>query len=327
MNTLPLSQLRGVAGWIAVFLAAAMLPALLPNPYFLHTATLALIYVSLATAFDLVVGRVGALSLAQPLFYAVGAYVGALISIHLGSNLWLEGATALVAGATLSAVVGIPSFRLSLHTFAIGTVGFLLIGQLVLSNWVDVTGGTLCLTAISPLAVPMPYGTILVSTGTSLYYVVLLIAAVSILTVGGLSSTRVGISFFAVRDDPALASARGLWPTRVRLTAFAIASSLSALVGVFAAHFQQVVCPDQGDMSVLILLLTMVFVGGLGSLRGVVLAAVAFTVLPEVFRLADQWRLVVLGCLMLITVTQWPGGLEEVMRRVGNLSHVARSRG
>jgi ABC-type branched-subunit amino acid transport system permease subunit len=156
-----------------------------------------------------------------------------------------------------------------------------------------------------------------VTSGLGNYFVILIIAALTVLLTLLLSRSRLGSAFIAVRDDAVLASARGLWPTRLRLTAFALSAAITSVAGVFAAHFQHVVCPTQGDLAVTILLLVMVFIGGRASLRGVVVAAIAFTLIPQILRMADEWRLVIFGVLLLASVTTLPGGLESIFDAVG----------
>ena len=304
-------------GWLLALALALAVPALLGTAFYLHTATLALIFVTLAVAYDLVVGRIGALSLAQPVFYAFGAYTAGLMSIHVGTGIWLELLAAGSGAALLAVAIGIPAFRLSLHAFAIGTLGFALTAHLVARNWIDVTGGPLCISPIPPISIPLPGGTVSVGSPAGNYYFILAIAAGTILTVALLARSRLGSAFIAVRDDPVLAAARGLWPTRLRLTAFAMSAFLSALAGVFSAHFQRVVCPTQVDLPITVLLLIMVFVGGRASLRGVVTAAIVFTIIPQLLRVADEWRLVIFASLLLIVVTQVPDGIEHLYRRFG----------
>lgn len=306
-----------LVGWLVALAGALAVPAVVGTPFYLHTATVALIFVTLAVAFDLVVGRIGALSLAQPVFYAFGAYTAGLMSIHLGTGIWLEMLAAGAGAALLSLAIGIPAFRLSLHAFAIGTLGFALTAHLVARNWIDVTGGPLCVSAVPPISIPLPGGGLTVSGATGNYYFALAIAASTVLIVALLARSRLGSAFIAVRDDPSLASARGLWPTRLRLTAFGMSAFFSALAGVFSAHFQRVVCPTQVELPITVLLLIMVFVGGRASLRGVVTAAIVFTVIPQLLRVADEWRLVIFASLLLVVVTQVPDGIEHVYRRLG----------
>jgi ABC-type branched-subunit amino acid transport system permease subunit len=318
-----------ITGWGAALLVAASLPGLLGTPFYLHTATVALIYVVLAVAFDLVVGRIGALSLCQPVFFAWGAYSAALLATRAGDpGFWIEAVVAAVGGVALALAIGIPSFRLSLHSFAIGTLGFLLIAQLIALNWMPVTRGPLCVSGVPAIGIPLGAQRYTVLAGTDSYYMILAIAVATVAVVGLMTKSRIGSALTAVRDDPVLASARGIWPLRMRLTAFAVSAAFSGLAGVFAAHFQHVVCPSQVDVSVNTLLLVMVFIGGLASLRGVVTAAVLFTVIPQLLRVTDAWRLVIFGALLLLIVTTMPDGIEQLYVRVQRaLARIVRRAG
>lgn len=299
--------LAGVAG--------VLLPRLLTNLYWLHTASTALLYVMLALAFDLIFGRAGAFSLGQPLFYASGAYIAALTAKSWGWNFWEESAFAIGATAVLGVLVGIPSFRLSRHAFAVGTLGFTLIGQLIATNWLTVTGGPLCQVAVPDLRIPYPGGSFDAITEENYYYVALAMTAVVVGVLVLLYRSRFGTVIAAVRDDDVLGAARGIAPTKVRLAVLGISAGLTAWGGVYAAHFQQVVCPSQGDVSVSSLLLVMVLVGGRGSTAGVITAAVVFTVLPQILRIAESWRLAYFAALLLLTVILLPDGVAGAARR------------
>jgi len=315
--------------WTAALVAALVLPFIVTVPYYISTAIFALIYVTLAVSFDLVVGRIGALSLAQPVFYGYGAYAAALLATHArpGPGFWIEAAVAVLGAPLLALAIGIPAFRLSLHSFAMGTLGFALIAQLVANNWLDLTRGPMCISAIAPLRLSYPGGVLQIVTLRQSYYVVLAIAVLAVASVALIARSRLGMAFRAVRDDPLLAAARGLSPNQMRLIAFTVSAGLSALAGVFAAHFETVVCPSYLDLGITVLLLIMVFVGGAGSLRGVVTAAVVFTIGPELLRLVAAWRLVLFGIILLFTVTAFPDGFEQLYAAAGRALSRRRSAG
>lgn len=309
------SGLAAGGGLVVLLAAAVLVPVVVTNNFWIHTLTSALLFVVLGSAFNLVFGKVGALSLAQPLFYAFGAYGAALGSLNLGWDWWVEILVMGLGAVLLGVLVGIPSFRLSEHTFAIGTLGFALIGQLVAMNWMDVTKGPLCLAGIPDLRIPLPWGAFEAVTTAEYFYVALGLAVVVLALLALLYRSRLGRIFSAVRDDPVLASARGMSPTGVRLTAFGIGAGITAIAGVFAAHFQRVVCPTQGDIMISNLLIIILLLGGIGSAWGVVVSAIAVTVLPQALRLADEWRMVIFSALVLVFVIFLPKGLAGLMEK------------
>ncbi len=303
---------RAIAPWLLTLLVALLVPWIVQDPYVLSLAIFAVMYVSLAVAYDLVVGRVGALSLAQPVFIGWGAYGAALISLYLRNDFILEVLLIAPTAVILALAIGIPSFRLSDWTFAIGTLGFTLGAQLIAKNWNEVTGGLLCLTRIPPATFELPFGSVVVDDLMGNYYLVLAIACVTVGIILLLVRSRLSLAFTAVRDDPVLADTRGIWPLQSRLIAFGASAALTAICGAFLTHYQTVVCPSAVDTSYTTTLLIMVFVGGLASLRGVVTAALIFSILPQLLQIAEEWRLVLYGAMLLVAVTMFPGGIEQV---------------
>src|SRR5207245_11078163 len=126
-------------------------------------------------------------------------------------------------------------------------------------------------------------------------------AAFAGFVVSCLSSTtcRPGRARHAVRDNEPLAGAAGIDPLKYRLLAFTIGAALAGGVGALYVHYLSVMCPEEMTVALTVNLLVIVFLGGVGSLRGVLVGAVLFTALPEVLRLAPTWRLVLHGGLRL----------------------------
>lgn len=304
-------------GWLLVLLLAAVLmPAFADKNYYISIGINTLIIVCLAIAYDLVVGRVGALSFAQPVFYGFGMYVTALLAVNFDLGFWWQVLASMAGGLLLSLVVGIPSFRLNLHAFAIGTLGFATIAQLIATNWMEVTQGPLCVAGVPRSTIPFGIFEIAPRSLTQQYYFILTIAALAVIGAVAISRRKLGLAFLAVRDDPVLATTTGFLPTGLRLIAFGIAAMISAVAGVFAAQFQTVVCPDSLATQTTVTLLIIAFIGGRASFRGVLAAAVIFTVLPQVLRIADEWRMVIFGALLLTTVLTVPDGLENLFQRL-----------
>jgi ABC-type branched-subunit amino acid transport system permease subunit len=131
----------------------------------------------------------------------------------------------------------------------------------------------------------------------------------------GLTTARLGRAFHAVRDNEMLASAASIHPLKYRMLAFVIGGAMAGGVGTLFASYVGVLCPTELGVSLTVNLLVMLFLGGVGSLRGVVVGAVAFTALPEILRMAPTWRMVIYGLLLLLIVIRAPDGLEGVLRR------------
>jgi ABC-type branched-subunit amino acid transport system permease subunit len=299
------------------WIVAAALPG--QQRYVLHVLIFTALYGALALSYDLVVGHVGSLSLAHPAFFGLGAYAAALLATEGG---W-PFAAALPAGVAVAAAValavGVPMFRLTEHSFAMGTLGFAIVTQVVATNWVDFTHGPLCVTGI-----PKPQvGALRIATLPAFYWMGLAALALVALLYRGLTTFRLGRAFHAVRDNETLAAAASIDPLRYRMLAFVIGGAVAGGVGALYVSYVGVLCPGELTVSLSINLLVMIFLGGVGSLRGVLVGAVAFTALPEILRMAPTWRMVIYGLLLLVIVIRAPDGLEGAIRRGASLGRRA----
>jgi ABC-type branched-subunit amino acid transport system permease subunit len=299
----------GVAALAAPWLVAAVVPR--QQRYVLHVLIFTALFAALALSYDLVVGHVGSLSLAHPAFFGVGAYTAAILATQARWSFLTDVVAAGLAAAMVAAGVGVPLFRLAEHAFAVGTLGLALVASVVANNWVQVTRGPLCITGI-----PKPtLGPLAVTTLPAFYWLALAALFAVVLLYHGLTTFRLGRAFHAVRDNEPLAGAAGINPLKYRLLAFTIAGALAGGLGALYVHYLSVMCPEEMTVALTVNLLVIVFLGGVGSLRGVLVGAVLFTALPEVLRLAPTWRLVIYGGLLLLVVIRSPGGIESLLRR------------
>lgn len=303
-------------GAAAVVIAAALIPLLVTTPYVLRVLILGGIFVVLAVSYDLVVGQVGAFSMAQPAFYGVGAYAFAITLTRMHLSWPFAALIAIAAAATVAAVLGAPAFRLQGHSYAMATLGMLLALQLVANNWIAVTEGPMCVTGVPEVDLPLPGG-LLFSTAdlTATYYGILVIAVATYAFASALGRSRVGRAFNAIRENELLAQMQGVNAFRYKLTAFVISAGVAGLAGAYYASWSSLVCPSEMSLTYTITLLIIVYLGGAGSLRGVTLGAIVFTVLPELLRVADAARLVVYGMLLFFGALYMPEGFEGLIRR------------
>jgi ABC-type branched-subunit amino acid transport system permease subunit len=301
-------------GLVGVAVTAPLLvSAIAPGQqrYIVHVLVFTALFAALALSYDLVVGHVGALSLAHPAFFGIGAYTAAILSTRAGWPFAADVIAAVLLAGVVAALAGVPLFRLTEHAFAVGTLGFALVAWIVATNWVDVTRGPLCMTGI-----PKP-----VTTLPAWYWLALAALAVVLLIYRGMTTFRLGRALHAVRDNEPLAAAAGVNPLRYRMLAFVVGGALAGGIGALYAHYLSVFCPEEMTVALTVNLLVIVFLGGVGTLRGVLVGAVLFTALPEILRLAPTWRLVIYGMLLLVIVVRSPEGIDGLLRGRG-----ARSR-
>lgn len=289
---------RRVALLWALALSLVGVPLLSDSAYLVHIAVVSGFYVILVQSLNLVLGYCGLLSFASPAFFGMGAYIATLLALRLAWDSAATFALAALGGVVTGIVIGFPSLRVSRHSFVIVTLSATLLLQLIALNWEDMTRGSL---GLADIPAPQFFGAA-VETRRQWYYLSAAAAAGSVLLTWAVVSSRFGRALVAARDNEQLAIACGIDVFRTRLIAFSLSGGLAAFAGALYAHFISYIDPGVFGFSVTETLLIMVILGGSGRLWGPVAAAVVFTVLPEVLRLAPEIRSLVYGIILLSIV-------------------------
>jgi branched-chain amino acid transport system permease protein len=280
-------------------------PLVVTNPYYLHVVDLSLIFAILATSLNVVTGYSGLLSLGQQAFYGVGAYASALLAVKLNAPFPL----ALLAGAFMAALVsyaiGGITLRLRSAYFVISTIAFSEVLRLVCLNWYSLTNGPLGITGI-----PSPsIGPFVFDTGIKFYFLVLVILIICVFVTSRLVNSHIGRVLVGLRDSEYMAKSVGINPFHYLMISLVIGGAMAGAAGSLYAHFQNFLSPDVFYFAITINLIVMVVGGGIGTLSGPILGAFVFTILPEVLRASDQYRLIIFAILLILMVRFIPGGI------------------
>ena len=295
---------------VRVIPAALLVTALLGYPFLdrwlqaqtVHAVTDAMIYVLLALGLNIVVGYAGMLDLGYAAFFAIGAYtMGLLNSPVLGSPLyghawsfWVVIWIAAAVSAGLGVVIGAPTLRVRGDYLAIITLAFGEIIPVAIRNMGDITidiGGwkpveRLNLTGgengVNPVGRPhLPF----VNFDTDFipwYFLILIIGAFSLWAMNRMRDSRLGRAWMAIREDETAANCTGVNPVKTKLLAFALGASFSGFAGSFYAAKLQAITPGAFEFNVSIMLLCMVVLGGMGSLKGVILGGMLITLFDRI---------------------------------------------
>ena len=280
----------------ALLLAPIVVGAGLGNAW-VRVLDFAALYIMLALGLNIVVGFAGLLDLGYIAFYAVGAYLYALLaSPHFGIH-WPAWAI-LPLGATVAGLFGVllgaPTLRLRGDYLAIVTLGFGEIIRIFLNNLnapVNITNGPKGIARIDAIALfgqPLSKSVEIAGitfTGVMLYYYLFVVLALVVVFVGiRLQDSRIGRAWMAIREDEVAAKACGINTRNVKLLAFAMGASFGGVAGGLFAGFQEFVSPESFGLMESIMVLCMVVLGGMGHIPGVILGGLMLTVLPEAFR-------------------------------------------
>ena len=277
---------------LGLLLAVMIAMPLVSSFYQTNIMISAMLYVILALGLNIAVGIAGQLVLGYVAFYAVGAYSYALLNQAFGLGFWaclpVGGFMAIVFGLAL----GFPVLRLRGDYLAIVTLGFGEIVRLVLLNWTSLTGGS---GGIKNIPGPSFFGQELEIAANTIfiYYLVLL----------------------AVREDEIACEAMGIDLARVKLSAFALSSCWAGFAGVIFAAKTTFINPASFTFMESAMILSMVVLGGMGSIVGVVIAATILILAPEYLRAFSEYRMLIFGAIMVIMMIFRPQGLVTGERR------------
>lgn len=294
--------------------AFALIFPLIFSTYQTNIMISALMYVMLGLGLNIVVGVAGLLDLGYVAFYAVGAYSFSLLNLHYGIGFW----TALPIGALMAAlfgiVLGFPVLRLRGDYLAIVTLGFGEIIRLVLENWNEFSQGP---SGISNIPRPGLFGIDLSLDGTItyLYYLMMGLVLFTIFIVNRLQNSRIGRAWFALREDEIACQAMGIDKTATKLRAFALGATWAGMVGVIFAAKTTFVNPASFTFLESAIILCIVVLGGMGSIIGVIIAALILSLMPEYLRAFSDYRMLIFGAVLVIMMVFRPQGLISNVRR------------
>jgi branched-chain amino acid transport system permease protein len=268
--------------------------------YFVYLGTLIAIYATLAISLNLLVGYTGLISIAQAAIYGVGAYVTALLALNLTNDLLLSFLLAAAVGVAVSLVIALPALRLRNEYFLIATMGFQSIIFSLFMN-LDVTGGASGLYAIPH---PALFGHVLRTSGDK-FILALALAAVCYLLAWRITRAPFGRLLRAVREDQTAVAALGKSVFRIKVAVFVFSAIFAAAAGTIYVYSLTAIDPVAFALDESVFIITLVIVGGTGSLNGSVLAAAVLILLPESFKflaipeaIAPQLRQVLYGLLL-----------------------------
>jgi branched-chain amino acid transport system permease protein len=280
--------------------------------YVFHIVVMIEIFAILAISFNLAAGYGGLLSLATAAFYGLGAYTSALVTSRVGIPFLIGIPISMAIGALASLAVSLPSARLHDDYLLMVTFSFQMIVFTILNNWIDLTGG--------PSGIPgIPQPSILGLSVTSPFSFSLLGAAQALfvyMIVARLINRPIGRVLRAIREDELFAQSVGKDTLRVKITIIAVSAALAASAGSLFASYASYIDPTSFTILDSIFILSIVIIGGSGTLIGPIVGAVALVVMPEVFRLvglpqyiAGDLRQILYGAALVLLMIFKPQGL------------------
>jgi len=297
-------------------LVLLMLPPLL-GIFFSEALNNVGLYILMGLGLNIVVGYAGLLDLGYVAFYAIGAYTMAVLtSPEMGFaslTYWQAVPFALFTAVLAGVLLGLPVLRMRGDYLAIVTLGFgEIVRLLFLSDWLKpFLGGTQGIQAIAQPTI----GPITISTPQQFYYLILFFIVIVLFIAWRLKDSRIGRAWMALREDEDVAQAMGLNIVMVKLMAFGSGALFSGLAGTIFASKLTSVYPHSMNFLVSINVLAVIIIGGMGSIPGVIVGALALVGFPELLREFSEYRLLVYGAVLVAMMLYKPEGLWPEARR------------
>jgi branched-chain amino acid transport system permease protein len=284
------------------------------NGYALYLLTLTEIFALVALGLNLLTGYAGQISLCHASFFGVGAYATAILTQKAGVPYLLS----LVLGALFTTAIGalaaVPALRLKNIYLAIATLGFGVVLQKIIFEWRSLTvgGGGLALNA------PGIAGYELGATG--LYYLTLACLTAGLFAAWNVSRGRTGRALLVIKESEIAAGSLGIEAARYKVTAFAISAFYAAIAGGLFAYLVRYINPESFSVGLSISFLSMVVIGGLGTIGGSIVGAAFYVIVPELLRGIKDAPGLVFGLLLVAVMVFMPRGLWGLLSRLGRRS-------
>jgi len=301
--------------WPALILVIGLILPGFFNNYALYVGSVLMTYAVLALGLDLIMGRAGQFAFSHIAFYAIGAYTPALLQSRYG----IPFPVGLLAGIALSSIIATllakASVRMRHIYLGLATVAFASGIHWVFSNWRSFTGG------VEGLRLHPADFVLFRATGDQTNFMVLaVIFALVLLGTFYLTRSKLGRSLAAIRDSEHVAAVSGISVERTKIWIFVISSAYASIAGSMLVVFNSFISPDNFTFAPAVLLLTMLVVGGMGSIPGVLIGAFVLGLLPEFLRTAMKdyliWQEFVYGLILVLSITLMPQGIWGLIKQI-----------
>jgi ABC-type branched-subunit amino acid transport system permease subunit len=299
----------------AIVVAVAFPFLVLGNSYVLHLLILAQIYAVLALALNFQLGSANIPNFATAASYGIGAYVSALLALHFGVSFWLGLIASAITATAFGFLLGLPCMRTRDYYLALVTISFGVVIHQLLNN-LEWTGGPNGLVGIpaptlfgQSLRAPIDVLGFRLPSQANFYYLSLALLLLTIAVANRLHNSRVGLAWNALRNDELAARLQGINVTWYKVLAFAVDAFLAAFAGTIYAFYVSYISPDNFTFLVSVTIMTMVILGGMDNVFGVIVGATLLTILPEKFRIFSDHRLLIFGIIVIAMLMIRPEGL------------------
>lgn len=296
---------RYLFGTVTILLLFAI-PTFGFSQYMIRIIIMIGIYTILALGLNILTGLTGLVSLGHAGFFAIGAYATSILMIKSHISFFLAVIIAMIIAGICGLLIGLPSLRLTGTYLSIVTLGFAEIIKMVIMNWDSMTNGTL---GIRNIPKPMVLGEKLTLANNGMYYLMLVLLFLVTFTCITIHNSKIGRALKAIKANELASTMMGIYTARYKILAFVISAVITGLAGGFYATLVSYIDHNSFTFDTSILILSIVILGGMGTIRGMFLGAVILIAFPEAARPLMEWRFVVYGFVLILMMRFRPQGL------------------
>lgn len=296
---------------IALILLA--LPQVVTSKYLLHIFITCLLYIIIAQGLNILVGLTKYTSFANAAFYGFGAYASALLTKTLGLSFWFALPISVVLTAIIAFAAGYFPLRMRLRGsyFSVTTMALGSVIMAIIHNEEPITGGPAGFPGIPS---PGSFFGLKIESREAFYYLILVFAVLVLLFVYRLMNSKLGRAFKSIGQDEDTAESIGINVGYYKILCFVMSAAVTGIAGSLFAHYSRFLGPDMFTTFEAADHLTMVIVGGMGTIVGPIIGAIIVVVLPEVLRFMAEYRQIFFSLIVILTVLFMPQGVYGLVQ-------------
>jgi branched-chain amino acid transport system permease protein len=281
------------------------------------TLTTIAIFAVMCYGVDIVLSYLGEVSLGHTLFWAIGGYAAANLSVKYGVNGWVTALATVAICLVAAAFLGAVTLRTREFVFSLVTYAAAVVAYEIAFNW-DAIGGSDGIVGISALKLPFGFASFSGASQEELWPVAFALLLATLGFIARFRRSKLGTSALMVQMNPALATSLGIDPRQVRLAVFVISAPITGLAGWLYAYQRAYVGPDMFETYFLVMMLTSVVLIGRRILLGPLIGIALLIAQQNLLSLGGDWNKIILGSVLVVVLVFWPSGLVGLFRRLVN---------
>ena len=290
----------------SLVLIVLVFPFLGFSSYIVRIAVMVMVYCMLALGLNILTGCTGQVSLGNAGFYAIGAYCAGILATKFNAGFMVCLIVAMIVTALSGLIIGIPTLRLKGSYLSIVTLGFGEIVRLIILNWESLTNGPL---GVRNIPKPSFFGLTLTLNNGGMYFQAVILLSLIALVCYLVMNSKYGRTFNAIKEDELAANMMGINCAFYKTLAFVLSATISGIAGCFYAYVITYIEPNMFNFDTSIMILSIVILGGMGSIRGMLLGSLILVSFPEVFRFLNEYRFVIYGISLVVLMRYRPQGI------------------